>query len=62
MAQVVLRYDVQSGIVTIPKSVKEERIVQNAQVFDFELSSEEIRAIEKLNRDEMHGDPDYVDF
>ena len=62
VAQVVLRYDVQSGIVTIPKSVKEERIVQNAQVFDFELSSEEIRAIEKLNRDEMHGDPDYVDF
>lgn len=59
-AQIILRYDVQNGIVTIPKSVKEERIIQNADVFDFELTQEEIEAIDALNRDEMHGDPDHV--
>lgn len=42
MAQVILRYDVQNGIITIPKSTKEERIIQNAQVFDFVLTEEEI--------------------
>lgn len=50
------------GIITIPKSTKEERIIQNAQVFDFVLTEEEIAAIDGLNRDEMHGDPDHVNF
>lgn len=59
-AQIILRYDVQNGIVTIPKSVKEERIIQNADIFDFKLTEDEIRAIDGLNRDEMHGDPDHV--
>ena len=62
VAQVILRYDVQNGIITIPKSTKEERIIQNAQVFDFALTEEEIAAMDGLNRDEMHGDPDYVNF
>ena len=62
VAQVILRYDVQNGIITIPKSTKEERIIQNAQVFDFALAEEEIAAIDGLNRDEMHGDPDHVNF
>ena len=62
VAQVILRYDVQNGIITIPKSTKEERIIQNAQVFDFALTEEEIAAIDGLNRDEMHGDPDHVNF
>lgn len=62
VAQVILRYDVQNGIITIPKSTKEERIIQNAQVFDFVLTEEEIAAIDGLNRDEMHGDPDHVNF
>lgn len=62
VAQVILRYDVQNGIVTIPKSVKEERICQNADIFDFELLPEDIEMIDSLNRDLMHGDPDHVDF
>ncbi len=62
VAQVILRYDVQNGIVTIPKSVKEERICQNADIFDFELLPEDIEMIDTLNRDRMHGDPDHVDF
>ncbi|CQR46041.1 Glyoxal reductase [Paraliobacillus sp. PM-2] len=58
-AQVILRWDVQSGVVTIPKSVKEERIVANASIFDFELSREDMDAIYTLNRDERIGpDPD----
>lgn len=62
VAQVILRYDVQNGIVTIPKSVKEERIIENKEIFDFQLTKEEIAAIDGLNRDLMHGNPDDVNF
>ncbi|WP_085522562.1 aldo/keto reductase [Tuberibacillus sp. Marseille-P3662] len=58
-AQIILRWDLQSNIVTIPKSVHEERIKQNADIFDFELSQEDIEQIDALNRDERVGpDPD----
>ena len=62
VAQIILHYDIQNEIITIPKTVHEERIVQNADVFDFELSEEEIQQIDSLNKDQMHGDPDHVDF
>ena len=62
IAQIILRYDVQNGIVTIPKSTKEARILSNSQIFDFELSAEDIEKIDALNKNEMHGDPDHVDF
>lgn len=62
IAQIILRYDVQNGIVTIPKSTKEARILSNSQIFDFELSAEDIEKIDALNKNEMHGDPDCVDF
>ena len=42
VAQVILRWDLQSGVVTIPKSINEERIKQNADIFDFELSQEDM--------------------
>lgn len=61
-AQIVLRFDVQNEIVTIPKSSRPERIVENFDVFDFSLTEEEIAQIEQLNRNEMHGVPDGVDF
>jgi len=58
-AQVVLRWDMQLSIITIPKSVTPERIQENADVFDFSLSQEEMDAIFALNRNERHGpDPD----
>ena len=41
-AQVLIRWSLQSGFVCIPKSVKEERIVQNGDVFDFNLSDEDM--------------------
>ncbi|USG67157.1 aldo/keto reductase [Brevibacillus ruminantium] len=62
-AQVVLRWDLQNGVVTIPKSVTPERIRQNADVFDFTLTSEEMERISALNQDKRFGpDPDHIDF
>ncbi|SEG29146.1 aldo/keto reductase [Paenibacillus sp. UNC499MF] len=62
-AQTVLRWDVQSGVVTIPKSITPERIAQNADIFDFELTAEEIGRIDALNLDQRVGpDPDNFDF
>ncbi|WP_046214239.1 aldo/keto reductase [Paenibacillus wulumuqiensis] len=63
IAQVLLRWDLQSGIVTIPKSIKQDRIVQNADIFDFELSPEDMKQIDDLNQNQRFGaDPDNFDF
>ena len=43
VAQVILRWDLQNGVITIPKSTKEHRIVENANVFDFELTKEDMK-------------------
>lgn len=62
-AQIILRWDLQNGVVTIPKSVREHRIQENANVFDFELTSEDMQAIDQLNQDKRWGpDPDNFDF
>ncbi|MBP3966462.1 aldo/keto reductase [Paenibacillus sp. DLE-14] len=63
IAQVILRWDLQHGIVTIPKSTKEHRIIENASLFDFELSSGEVARIDQLNQNLRIGpDPDNFDF
>jgi len=49
-AQVCLRWSLQSGIATIPKSVHEERIKQNIDVFNFQLSDSEMEEIHKLGK------------
>ncbi|XP_051866768.1 aldo-keto reductase family 1 member A1-B isoform X1 [Pristis pectinata] len=49
-AQVLLRWQVQRGVVAIPKSVNAERITQNLQVFDFILTEDEMKKIGSLNR------------
>jgi diketogulonate reductase-like aldo/keto reductase len=54
--QIVLRWDVQKGVVTIPKSVTPERIISNADVFDFELSAEDVARIDALNRNARMGE------
>ncbi len=62
-AQVILRWDVQNGVITIPKSTKEHRIIQNADIFDFELTSDEMKQIDALNQNHRVGpDPDNFDF
>ncbi|WP_430871313.1 aldo/keto reductase, partial [Escherichia coli] len=59
----ILRWDLQNGIVTIPKSTKEHRIVENSSVFDFELTEEEMNQIDGLNQNHRVGpDPDNFDF
>ncbi|MED4781904.1 aldo/keto reductase [Brevibacillus choshinensis] len=63
IAQVIVRWDLQNGVVTIPKSTKEHRIVENADVFNFELSSEDMEKIDALNEGVRVGpDPDNFDF
>jgi methylglyoxal/glyoxal reductase len=62
-AQVILRWDLQNKVVTIPKSIKVERIIENADVFDFELTIEEMEKIEGLNIDERIGShPDEMEL
>ena len=63
--QVTLRWQLQAGIVTIPKSVHEERIIANADIFDFTLTDHEMHAIEALDRGNagrIGPHPDAFDF
>ncbi|SHI86618.1 aldo/keto reductase [Aquimarina spongiae] len=63
VAQIVLRWNLQKGVVTIPKSVKKERIQSNADLFDFELSQEDIDRIDALDQNKRTGpDPDNFNF
>lgn len=63
IGQVVLRWDIQKGIVAIPKSVRKERIEENFDVFDFVLSDDEMAQIADLDTNQTlvnHEDPDFV--
>ena len=61
-AQVVLRWHIQLGLVVIPRSSKAERIRENIDIFDFELSADEVEAISALHTGERLGaDPDEMD-
>ncbi|MED4870420.1 aldo/keto reductase, partial [Geobacillus stearothermophilus] len=62
-AQVVLRWDLQHSVVTIPKSVTPARIKENADIFDFSLTDEEMKQIDALNLNKRVGpDPDNFNF
>lgn len=62
-AQIIIRWHLQSDIIVIPKSVHQERINQNFDVFDFELSVEDMKRIDQLNTNERLGpDPDNFNF
>lgn len=63
VAQVILKWDLQTGVVTIPKSTKAQRIIENASLFDFVLSEEDMKRINELNQNKRVGpDPDNFDF
>jgi 2,5-diketo-D-gluconate reductase A len=62
-AQVVLRWHVERGDIVFPKSVTPSRIRENIDIFDFELSGEDVEAISALNRNHRTGpDPDKFDW
>lgn len=59
IAQVILRWDIQNGITAVPKSVNLDRITSNIDVFDFELSTEEMDQIDALHTGErVNKNPD----
>lgn len=63
IAQIVLRWDLQKGVITIPKSSKKERIISNADIFDFELDQEDVAKLDSLDKSKRFGpDPDNFDF
>ncbi|WP_281740232.1 aldo/keto reductase [Holdemanella biformis] len=66
VAQVILRWHLQRGIVAIPKSTHLERMKENFNVFDFELAQEDMDVISKLDKNESsffsHQDPSIVEW
>jgi diketogulonate reductase-like aldo/keto reductase len=68
ISQIVLRWDLQMGVVTIPKSTTLTRIKENADIFNFEISKEDMEKIEELNNglrigmnpDEVYTNPDII--
>lgn len=59
-AQVMLRWHVQQGRSAIPKSVSPQRIAENLDIFDFELSTDELAALDALDTGGRTGDPDRI--
>ncbi|WP_186760049.1 aldo/keto reductase [Planococcus sp. CPCC 101016] len=55
IAQIIIRWHLQSDLIVIPKSVTPSRIRENAQVFDFSLNQEEMKLIDGLNQDWRSG-------
>lgn len=66
VAQVILRWHLQRGIIVIPKSTHKERMAENFNVFDFELSKQDMDAISSLDKNESsffsHSDPNMVEW
>ncbi|MCM3733318.1 aldo/keto reductase [Fictibacillus nanhaiensis] len=63
VAQIILRWDIQNGVVTIPKSVTKHRIEENIDIYNFKLTNEDMTRISALNQDKRNGaDPDDPEF
>jgi diketogulonate reductase-like aldo/keto reductase len=64
VAQVILRWNLQKGIITIPKSIHQARIIDNANIYDFELMSDDMKTIEDLDQDPKRfgRDPNTLNF
>jgi diketogulonate reductase-like aldo/keto reductase len=62
-AQIMLRWNIERGLIVIPKSIKKERIKANIELFDFDLSTDEVIAIDGINKDQRFcADPDNFNF
>ena len=53
-AQIILRWNLQREVIVIPGSSNREHIIENTEIYDFELSDEDMNKIAELNRDEKH--------
>lgn len=63
VSQIILRWDLQNDVITIPKTSKKERLLENANIFDFSLTDQEMNAIHALNENLRKGqDPDNFDY
>lgn len=65
MSQVVFRWNIQRGVVVIPKTTHKNRMIENIDVWDFELSQDEMKAISTLDMGygesrTKHFDPEFV--
>lgn len=62
--QVILRWNVQRGVIVLPKSVHKERIEENFNIWDFELDEQDMKEISALNRDKSaivdHDSPEFI--
>ena len=63
-AQVTLRWELQRGLITIPKSIHQARIIANTEIYGFELSEDEMKAINTLDKNPQRTgpDPNNMDF
>ena len=62
-AQIALRWHIQQDILLVVKTVNPDRMEQNQQLFDFSLSEEDMRELNRLNEDHRVGpDPDQFNF
>ena len=65
IAQIILRWHVQRGVIPIPKSSNKERIKENLNIFDFEISNEDMKIINSLNESDsvsVSGVPDNTTY
>ncbi|HFH9939221.1 TPA: aldo/keto reductase [Streptococcus suis] len=58
VGQIILRFENQEGIVVLPKSTKKSRMASNKEIFDFELTTEEMAALRALDKGKGAHDPD----
>lgn len=63
VAQIVLRWNLQRGVIVIPKSVHKERLIENLSITDFQLTDTEVKQINALNKNlRLGSDPDNFNF
>lgn len=62
ISQICLRWSIQMGFIPLPKSITRSRILENLQVFDFELDAQDMQALSALNVCGKPADPDHVSF
>jgi diketogulonate reductase-like aldo/keto reductase len=63
VAQIALRWSLQHGFLPLPKSTHKERIIENGQLFDFELTADDMAALDKLEGVAgSHNDADKTNF